>query len=733
MKILMMIPGFLALTGLGLLLARTLRLRLGEGIFHGVSLIMLVMFGSGVIGNYAIGAGLICLLGVAGWVVHVALAAGGRRAAEKGREQAAKAPAKPPMRASAKAAADQTSGQAEGHNCQTIMPDYGGIVGCQAPDNLGKFSDNSGVIWWVLALVVLYGVVFFHGVRIQNTDELHLWGALVKQMESSNRLADWGALVTSPQMYAASFFQLFFQKLTGYSEQAMYASSFLMLWVGLLLPWAGAGRERRKTVLLYSLIMFFGLYTLYVYPYKTLYTDLFTAAWSGGLAGWWLMRDKSKGRKKQDLLVLLVGLVTLVLMKTYVGILMVFLLLLFLFSEKVVGSGKLDDRKFRRRFFTGSLICLFLLAALVGGILLLVCRGSVPGFFPSSVKALMAGADVSMEKAVRTMGALAKAFTGLRLSESSRVEVYTFGTLIFLGVVHLVMGWLYKEKQAARARILYILSAVVIYLLFLMTAFICIYTYEEAVRVGGAMRYFSILVIYLFMITLVLWLRASESWPEMSIAGVSASRLVQLGGLAVMVFFIFGVNDLYVSRATAFNDYQIKGAEQIEEASREVKQVKKEIGDDKVYFIDQNFENTYPPNVVFFHLGHQASYYMTSPWIFTEDGNVTRIQRFEEPTIKDLPDLLAEGDYQYLWVYDADRYLADNLPEVFDMDIDGDEMKDGQLFRVTYEDGKADGLELVKDLNPEAVTIAEELAAEDRDSRDSIAKAETEKSGADAG
>lgn len=142
MKILMMIPGFLALTGLGLLLARTLRLRLGEGIFLGVSLIMLVMFGSGVIANYAIGAGLICLLGVAGWVVHVALAAGGRRAAEKGREQAAKAPAKPPMRASAKAAADQTSGQAEGHNYQTIMPDYGGIVGCQAPDNLCELSDN---------------------------------------------------------------------------------------------------------------------------------------------------------------------------------------------------------------------------------------------------------------------------------------------------------------------------------------------------------------------------------------------------------------------------------------------------------------------------------------------------------------------------------------------------------------------------------------------------------------
>ena len=54
---------FMDSAGLGLLLARTLRLRLGEGIFLGVSLIMLVMFGSGVIANYAIGAGLICLLG----------------------------------------------------------------------------------------------------------------------------------------------------------------------------------------------------------------------------------------------------------------------------------------------------------------------------------------------------------------------------------------------------------------------------------------------------------------------------------------------------------------------------------------------------------------------------------------------------------------------------------------------------------------------------------------------
>lgn len=652
MRIVMMVPGFIILSGLALLMVRLLKVRFGEGMFLSVSAVMLLMYLSGMAGNFLIGAAAITVLGAIGLV-------------------------------------------------------WNGII-CVKEKNGSSGLMAVSPVFWVLAVVVLYGILAFYQAQIQHIDELHLWAAVVKDMLKGNHLIHGSIYGSAGQLYAGAFFQLFFQKLTGYSEQGMYAAAFLMIWIGFLLPYAGAGKVQRKVVWLYSLILFFSLYSLYVYPYKTLYSDLQVVAWAGGLGGWWVMRDR--GRKKQNLIVLSVGLLTLFFLKTFVGLLMAVFVILFLFSEKIAEDRRMEDRSFRRK--AGALVAV-LLAAIIfaaGGLLLLIARGTVPAFFPSSITSLMSGADISMDKVVRSVGAIGNAFLGKRLGRSTRVEIYPFAFIIFLAAVLLVEGWLYKERWKARVRIIYMECVTVIFLLFVTYSYVCLFTYQEAVKVSGIRRYFTSLVMFLFVIVLVLWLRDA-----------AADRLLQAGGLAILIFMVLGVNDKFISEATVFNKYQIAGSEDIQEANKEVKKVVREAGAEKVYFINQSQDTEYPQNIALYVMGDQVNNYLNSPWRFTEDGCEIRIQEFDSPTIEDMPGILAAGGYQYVWIYNADEYLAEELPKVLDMEnaesadepknVAGTEnagshgMRSGQLYKVVYEGTEAAGLEFVKQLNPDAEEI----------------------------
>lgn len=563
-----------------------------------------------------------------------------------------------------------------------------------------------GTVWsvpsfWILVLVLLHGILFFHGAVLQHIDEFHMWGAVLKQMGQENHLPDWQALGVSRQMYAGTFFQLFFQKFTGYNEQAMYASSYLMMWIGFLLPYVSAGRKQKKVVLLYSLIVFLSIYSLYIYPYKTLYVDLPTVAWSGGLCGWWIMKEDN--RKLQNRIILTVGLLTLVFLKSYVGILMAVLVLFEIFMEKIAKSDRMEERGFRIKTGIRLLVLMALVFGAAGGALLMILKGHIPAFFPESVRNLMGNAGITANKVIRTLGALGNAFLGKQMTTPSDLSIYPFAFLLFLAVWSVIEGWLYREEKASQARIGWGICATALYLLFLAMSYICLFTYEEAVKVAGVKRYFTILVMTQMLIVLVRWLRGMYSSDK------KRRRIAAAGGLALLVFFSLGVNDKFIASATGFNSYQISGSEDIEEANREAVQVEKTVGEGKVYFLNQDAENEFPQNIAFYRLGNQVSNYLSMPWRFTEDGCVIRVQDFESPVVEDLPQILERGGYQYLWVYGADPYLAEKLPEIFDMDDDGKGMTDGQLFEVVYENGIATGLKLIRQLDLDASLVSEEL------------------------
>ena len=651
MKILMMVPGFLILCGIALFWGRLLRVRYGEGVFLAVSTVILFLFLSGKAGSFAYGQTALLALGIVGLLWNLVA---------------------------------EIKGRSIGHAWN--VP-----------------------VFWILTLILLYGVAAFWHAPLQHTDEFHLWGLAVRYMEKQNSLVDWTAVGIGGQYYAASFFQLFFQKLTGYSEQGMYAASFLMVWIGLLLPWSFSDRKEWKPVFLYSLILFVSLYSLYLYPYKSLYTDLPTAAWAGGLAGWWMNRRNP--RRKQEYAVLGSGLLTLVFLKSYVGILMVLLVVLFLISERMIRHNHFEQKRCRVQFYLGEVVLLVLAFTGAGGPILVICRGHIPGIFPSSVRNLIGVSEPSVQKAVRVLGALGNAFFGKKAGAATRLDVYPFVFILLLMAMIAVCGWLTGKKHAAMARTSYLVLNTVLFLLFLAASYICLFNYEEAVIVRGIKRYFSILMIYDLMIVLTLWFSAGESATEeggetLLLSRVTTRRrIVQAGALGLLLFFSWGINDKFLSSATAFNDYQISGSEDITEANAEVRKVSKAVQGERVYFLNQRTDNEYPQNIAFYHLGRQSSNYLSDPWRFTENGCEIRIQEYDTPKLENLPQILAEGNYQYIWLYAADEYLAENLETVFAMNVTPDQISDGQLYKVRYENGMVAGLDLVRQMNQNAVPV----------------------------
>lgn len=539
-------------------------------------------------------------------------------------------------------------------------------------------------VFLVLAAVVLYGCTAFHGAVLLHIDEYHMWGAAVRYMEENGRLVDFSALGSGRQLYACSLFQLFFVQLTGYSVQAMYASALLMVFTGLMLPVSRCGRKGAKSVLLWFLILFVSLYSLSLYPYMTLYTDIPCAAWAGGLAGW--LRCRGRGRRRQNVFFLTAGLLTLIFLKSYVGILMAGLVLLYLCVQKGMESGRLSLRRERRKALFVSALILPALCAAAGGFMAAVCTGHVPAI----LRGLTASSGASMEKLTSALGALGSAFLGRTLSTASGLHICTASFLLFLLCALIIRGWLLHREEETGVFTAFFLAAAVIYLMFLAVSFVCLFSYAEGADAVGARRYFSILVLFLLLITMSLWMDGAAD----ASAARGTRRLFHAGALALLLFFSAGINDRYAASASALNLSLVEGGSDIQRMQEELPVVRETAGEEKIFFVNQSDENEFPQNIAFYELQGQVSNYQFEPWRFTEGGSMIRKAEVSSPSLADLPALLAQGGYGYMWVYASDSYLQRHLGEVLPVSGESSSSSGSALYRVVYEDGRAAGLEI---------------------------------------
>lgn len=615
-----MLAAFFAVLGIALALKTILKLNIGEGMFLAAGVIVLSLYLGGLAGFFA-----------GGMYVLLAIAAAGY-----------------------------------------LLAAYDAVR-----NGTGRLMFLRSPYFILVFLFFLYCLAAYYNDFIQHIDEFHQWAYTVKYMLESNLLPEHSALVGNQNPYATGLFYLFFQRITGYNEQNMYVASSLLVWIGLMLPFSGDECRDWKKAVLYCLIMYFGLYSLYIYGVKNLYVDLPVCAWAGGLAGWWMNRR----RKKINSLILACGLLMICFFKWMAGPLMALFVILFLFMQTLfLERGFLSDAGKRRtayKLILSVAVILVLMAAAVG-----VWMIKAPD--TAEVLGRFLGKTITKDRIASTVSAFSTAAAGRPLSSRSNLKITFVPFLIVIAVLMKLTADVHEEKRTLRVYLLYLAGSAGAFMAVLLYAYLAVFNAEEAARMAGGVRYMSLYAVYIFILVLAWAMQKKET---------TNVRMQEYLALGLLLVFLAGVNEEFIPNATALNSSEVNGYKEIKKSKKQAKKIQKTISDeDKVYMLDQKGKNEYAKTTALYYLGEQVSNYIAEPWKFTPDGNVTRMSEQESPGIDDFPELLEEGGYTYLWIYKTDDYLSEKLPEVISCD---DEIGNGDLYQIVYEDGEAAELEQI--------------------------------------
>lgn len=547
---------------------------------------------------------------------------------------------------------------------------------------------------------------------IQHVDELHYWAAAVKYMLVNDRLPIYDDFIGGIEnAHASGLFILFFQKFTGYCEGAMYAASGLLAWIGFLLPFHEHSWKDWKKTAVYIGMISVAMYSLYVYGMKSLYVDAATAAWSGGLAVWWMHRTK----KKSDWAVLLSGLVMLYYLKPYVGFLMVVCLAVFVFVHAIFVERDKDGKR-SRTFVKGSILfCLFILAAsLVTTKILLTIEPYVPSAEEQEAAAdsreagseepqwMIAGRKVSENFATRITvvglstdkikGATASFFTkcfGMPLSPRSNWAIAFVPFIAIMLMLCHMLGELYGEAAKYRVLKCWLFSFALYYAAVLYFAYLLVFTHDIGSEARSANRYFSICGIVVFVFVL------GELFQKKKAVNGGKWRYL----LAVLVtFFVLGLNEKFIPTQTALAPENVPNYEELQKARLGAEQVDTLTkDDDKIYYICQYPGETISKAeaynaMVLYQLQNKVSNYIQAPWKFTEeDMGIVGIEEVYAP-LDGLPLYCKMENCNYVWIHMSDQYLRDTLPQR----LQCDPIIDNGFYKVVYDDAKIPvGLELV--------------------------------------
>lgn len=630
MSYIMLLMGFMILVGMALLFGNILKTGTMEGMILSASSVVLILFLTGFVHNFMMGTIILGIAGAAGWVMA--------------------------------------------------------LIGFF--QKKARLSDSLSAVIVALTVTFLLNIFLFMGSYIQYIDELHQWALTVKYMLMNNNLPMFPDYYGDiHQYYGTSLFHLFFQEITGYNEAFMYVSASLLYWIGFLLPFSNFKYKNIKVIAGYILVMFLGLFSMYTYGTKNLYVDLPTIAWAAGLSCWWLSLDENnKKSNKSNYLVLISGLIMVVFFKTYVGLIMAafvtgLVILNGLIEKGIVESILADKKKCKR-----VVIVLSVVVILVAAIYAAVVAASVGMKDLPSVKSIIA----AYIKAIMQRGLSAKGKFRFTLPAM---------TIIFCIMMKYVLHMLRGTRQQLRYKFItaYMLIIEVSYIAILMLAYLFVFSYEESLSSAGIARYFSIIGMYLFVVGLVQIIDITVCEGAGTNTDINAKvrfkTITSYGMCGLMLLFALNSSNYFAGTMTAYGIDELDDYEYMDEARREVLDIQTMLSDtDRVYVIDQKGKSEYPTNMAYYYLEDKASNYLYEPWAFTEEGANIRLTVDKSITIADLPAILTNGGYTYIWIYSSDVYLSDELNNV--LDVQGN-IENNALYKVEYNEmGAAVGMSL---------------------------------------
>lgn len=568
-------------------------------------------------------------------------------------------------------------------------------------------------VWLVLAGLFLMWIVIYHNDFIQHIDEFHLWAALVRYMEEKDKLPigpDF--LAGSGQKYlSSSLFIAFFQILGGYNEGNMYVASTLLAFIGFLLPFASCKKGDLKKILFYTALIYVAIYSLYMYTTKALYVDMMLVGWTGGLAGWWMNREK----KKRNLILIPVAAIVAHFMKMSSGLLMACYTCLFILLHHVLIEKKCLYKEGNEKKWN-ILTILLCLAVLAGSAMVIAgiskihpdtrmttengqetektvyCIGEKE--LPESVGNLFAFSSVSMKKVKKTIGPFIEKAMGQAMGSKSNLKLAFVPFMIFLLILLIVYSEINDRKKEIAFYRNYMIFMSLSYSAVLFFSFIFMFAYNLSVTVRGSIRYFTACATFWFVVVMVLFFKEGKTgkvnWQKYILYGLT-------------LIFLYGLNSNFIPNVTALDKEKVTGYDDIMTTKHQAEKVKEVLQEnDKVYFIYQIPSGDEPGDAdlvtspVLYYLDMQISNYSSEPWRFYEGGCNISLEDINTLSIQDLPGLLTWGGYTYLWIYRSNNYLRESLPTV--LNYDGESVEAG-LYQVIYEDGVATGIKYVKELN----------------------------------
>lgn len=532
-------------------------------------------------------------------------------------------------------------------------------------------------------LIFLLIFLLMRGMLIFRYDDLKQWGSAAKFMTQFEWMPREEEFFGSHNHYLTptfftSFFGLGGKWVSGtVIEHNFYAANMLFVAAGLILPLGEIGWKKWKTAFAVLGLELLGMTALYYHSIANLYVDIILAAWVGGMVAS-VVQHRSSGNAfdRRFWSYCLPMLLFTVFIKWGYGLLGVGVVLLtILLCESSLNPQ--FGQKLAKRFQNKRLLLIWVLIAAILFVLIwsmsILMGDTLNKILPGVNGMFTAIGDILFARTDKATLTLKACLTGLFDQPVTR-GTFGFGPLVGLllvGGLGAAVAETAGEKRALlrRLNLIYLAGSVVWFMLILFV-YVSNFAYAEATIALSFNRYMGIyLMIGLFVQLTFLFDRNDAA------LGRSLKMLVFL-------VLVLNINTDLVIESTALDPMQIVGYENVVAVKEQANEVSALTDpEDRILYIGQ-YGAERGLHRARLDVGMNVSPYKPNTYKFSTE-NVAGYDLSVTRAPYELPQLIIDGGYDYVWVYKSNSELNDFTEEYF-----GFRFKPGMLYRVVT-DGRS--------------------------------------------
>lgn len=541
---------------------------------------------------------------------------------------------------------------------------------------IGIFLSPSIII---LCVIFVYTIVAFKGAMFTYPDEIFQWGPAVKYIYDTGSLyysEDFtGEIVT---LSIASMFQYTWTGLGAFYEKNCIIGNFILAFIPVFLPFSGTGWKNWKKVALYTIMLFLSLNVLTYVKYYTLLQDFILPLWAGSVVAWLLWKKTTK----INLWVFFGALICIGAMKSMVGPLFVgIIMILYLVNDFV-----LEQRDNVISLFCKKNLLMLVLSALSGYSItfvwsLLLKQNVLDRSNPSG----------QVQKSINDIvnSVIGKTFYIYSNPNESFPNVSYF---IMFSILLMLIYYLYntrdaeyKNKKIYMVALKFYALGFVGYLLIMIYAYITVFGVNDSKNVAGLERY---LAYYMILgVPTIVSLLVKE---KLFLADNKKSNVVIIGMLLVLIFatgnnFVEKVSTIYIM---GDSDYKLRL--EMKSIGQTIRNITNQDG--KIFLLGEIGAGE--SKCLTYELGRQ--------YTWNEDCYKMYIRAGEDSVIYcnavKYPSVLVDLHYSYIWCYDVSEENKYNKLKYY---YGLQDIKDGDFYKLYFEDGKIEAVLLGNIKSPE--------------------------------